>query len=166
MVFCALHRLLWLLWSDFGSVFQSCGIPRPDLWAWHSKDSCSFSSPWLNCIYMCTLFLPGTWIACAFFARGQLYLVTLCFSGTWLDSTETPRTANLEEPVKKGKRECEVGGIMIPQSYSNQHKVVMATTLNCPSTSFLPLICLLLWVLRGICTELLLFSDSHNFTFI
>lgn len=35
-------------------------------------------------------------------------MVTWCFSVTWLGSAETPRTANLQEPVKKEKGKCEV----------------------------------------------------------
>lgn len=104
----ALHGLIWLLWSYFGSVFSEwcCTRTRPvSLAFWWF---CSFSSPWLNLIYTYNLFSPATRIACAFLVRGQLHLVTWCISVTWLDSTETPRTANLQEPVKKGKRKCKV----------------------------------------------------------
>lgn len=99
------HGLLYLHftgWSGFYGLtlvlsFQSCGIPGLGLEAWHSDDSCSLSSLWLNLIYTCTLFISGTWITCAFLdiARGQQPLAARCLSVTCLGSTETPRTANL-----------------------------------------------------------------------
>ena len=39
--------------SDFSSLtFQNCGIPGLGLEAWHSGDSCSLSSPWLNLTFI------------------------------------------------------------------------------------------------------------------
>lgn len=46
------HGLLYLHFTDSSGfsrlIFQNCGIPGLGLEAWHSDDSCSLSSPWLN----------------------------------------------------------------------------------------------------------------------
>lgn len=118
------HDLLYLRFTDpsgFSGLtsvlsFQNCGIPGLGLEAWHSDDSCSLSSPWLNLIYTCSLFIEAqeepvpSWLGDSYLG---LYVVSL-----W-PGLIAPRPQGLQilkSQLRRGQKKIQrQGWIKIPQ---------------------------------------------------
>lgn len=101
----ALHRPIRLLWPYFGSVISELR---------HSRTWPGSVAFWRFLLAFVSLIKPylhlfpvyrGTGRTCAFLARGQLPQAICSLSVTWFDSTQTPRTANPQESVKKRVKE-------------------------------------------------------------